>query len=130
MVHKELISLNKQIDSIVKDIESLRLKVKEVVVNEEFDLDSRWNIFCQFATQCNRANCNSVYTFNNEHFQNYLDSREINRNEDVDIDSELDNYFEFYCDEDEISIEQLEVNRTEVKEECLTNFIYSYSNSW
>jgi len=45
-------------------------------------------------------------------------------------DLELENYFEFYCDEDEISIEQLEVNRTEVKEECLTNFIYSYSNSW
>ena len=130
MVYKEIISLNKQIDSIVRDIESLRLKIKEIVVNEEFDLDSRWNIFCQFATQCNRAKCYSVYTFKNKHFQNHLDSREFNRNEEVDIDWELDNYFEFYYDNEELSLEELEANIAQVKEECLINFIYSYSNSW
>jgi hypothetical protein len=129
-MYKEIISLNKQIDYIVKDIQSLEEKVKEVVVNHEFDLDSRWNIFCKFAIEFNRAKRYSVYTFKNQHFQNYLDSKEIYRNEEIDIDGELDNYFEFYCDEEEVSIEELNSNVNQVKEECLTNFIYSYYNCW
>ncbi len=117
-----------QIDYITKQIKLIENQVRELVINKDISLDERWDLFCKFANECNRAKCYSVYSFKNRNFQTHLDSKEIERDMEVDIDWELDNYSEL-TDED-CSEEQIQRDIAEVKEECLENFIYSYYNCW
>ena len=121
-----LSTLHSSIDSIVKNIQLIEQDVRKLVVDKNISLNERWDLFCKFAIECNRAKYYSVYSFENKNFQNYLDDRNFERDVEIDIDWELDNYFEMM--EETHSEEQIRRDIIEVKEECLTNFIYSYYN--
>ena len=123
-----LSNLYGSIDNIVKDIKLIEERVKGLVVDKDISLDERWALFCKFATKCNEDKDNSLYHFTNKHFDNYIDGREFNKYEDIDIDWELDNYFEEF--EDDMNEEELTQNIIEVKEQCLKDFVYSYCYNW
>lgn len=116
-----------RINRITLDIEELEKDIKIFVTNIDIPLEDRWDLFCKFAKDCNRANQSNPFEFQNKNFQKYLDNREFNRYEDVDIDWELDNYYEWFCDEEGVLDENLQLDIIEVKEECLNKFIYSYN---
>lgn len=120
-----LYKLDATVSQITKDIDDLEKQMRLLVVDKDIPLDERWELFCKFAKECNRANLSNPFEFENKNFQKYLDSRQFNRYEDVDIAWELDTYYEWFFDD---TLEENLLNDLkEVKEECLNKFIYSYN---
>jgi hypothetical protein len=105
-----------------RDKEYYEKEIRILIIDKDLDLDARWNLFCEFCKLYKTAHDIYYLHIKNKAISNKFDGAFENRYETMYVTEML------FSMKHDSSISENDVN--EFKEQCMEEFVFSFTYDW